>query len=203
LKQEIIDRIEKLGGNVSNLKGDSLQEVLESITFKTVLYPKPEDTPWGKAAEQEPIYGVSDFIEVNKSLIEFNKTQLYTKIINHFYKITEEGFGQVFFKNELFTPFKEGTDSYDEWNGEWEESDFRKVIVGAEMDLMFIGHSYGFPDTLFICLSDPNQENPIVYGTDHEVFFDEITIEGTLEEYFDSFMTKEELIEIVKTRLEE
>ena len=67
---------------------------------------------------------------------------------------------------------------------------------------MFIGHSYGFPDNLFICLTDPYQENPIVYGTDHEVFFDEITKQGTLEDFFNSFMTKEELIEIVKMKLE-
>jgi hypothetical protein len=70
------------------------------------------------------------------------------------------------------------------------------------MDLMFIGYSYGFPDSLFICLTDPNPENPMVYGTDHEVLFEEITKEGTLEEYFNSFMTKEELIEIVKANIE-
>ena len=202
MKQEIIDRIERLGGNISNVKGNSLQKDLESITFNTVLYPKPEDTPWAKSEEQEAIYGIGEFIERNIHMVESNKTELYDKIVKHFYRITEEGFGQVFFRNELFTPFKEGTDSYEEWNGEWEESDFKKVIIGSEMDLMFIGHSYGFPDNLFICLTDPNQENPVVYGTDHEVFFDEITKEGTLEEFFDSFMTKEELIEIVKAKLE-
>ena len=202
MKQEIIDRIERLGGNISNVKGNSLQKDLESITFNTVLYPKPEGTPWAKSEEQEAIYGIGEFIERNIHLVDSNKTELYDKIVKHFYRITEEGFGQVFFRNELFTPFKEGTDSYEEWNGEWEESDFKKEIIGSEMDLMFIGHSYGFPDNLFICLTDPNQENPVVYGTDHEVFFDEITKEGTLEDFFDSFMTKEELIEIVKAKLE-
>ena len=202
MKQEIIDRIQDLGGNISNIKGNSLQKDLESISFNTVLYPKPKDATWAKSEEQEPIHGIGEFIENNKSLIASNKTELYNKIIKHFYKITEEGFGQVFFKNELFTPFKEGTDSYKEWNGEWEEGDFKKVIVGSEMELMLIGYSYGFPDNLFICLTDPNQDNPTVYGTDHEVFFDEIKSQGTLEEFFNSFMTKEELIEIVKVQLE-
>ena len=202
MKQEIIDRIQDLGGNISNIKGNSLQKDLESISFNTVLYPKPKDATWAKSEEQEPIHGIGEFIENNKSLIASNKTELYNKIIKHFYKITEEGFGQVFFKNELFTPFKEGTDSYEEWNGEWEERDFKKVIVGSEMELMLIGYSYGFPDNLFICLTDPNQDNPTVYGTDHEVFFDEIKSQGTLEEFFNSFMTKEELIEIVKVQLE-
>ncbi|MDB0601998.1 hypothetical protein PL373_12715 [Tenacibaculum maritimum] len=69
------------------------------------------------------------------------------------------------------------------------------------MKLMFIGYSYGFPDNLFVCLSDPDKENPTVYGTDHEVYFDEITVQGTLEEYFNSFLTKEELIEIIDKKL--
>ncbi|WP_299442893.1 hypothetical protein [uncultured Aquimarina sp.] len=202
MKKEILNRIQKLGGDISNVRGKSLQNDLESISFNTVLYPKRSDTPWASIDEQEPIYGIGEFIEGNKELFESNKIAFYDVIINHYYKLTEEGFGQVFFRNDLFTPFKQGTDDYDEWNGEWEESSFRKVINGTEMDLMFIGHSYGFPDNLFICLTDSNQENPTVYGTDHEVYFDEITKEGTLEEFFNSFLTKEELIEIIKKKLE-
>ena len=79
-----------------------------------------------------------------------------------------------------------------------QQNDFREVIIGEKMELMIIGYSYGFPDNLFVCLSDPNNENPVVYGTDHEVYFDEITVEGTLEEYFNSFLSKDELIEILE-----
>jgi len=202
MKKEILNRIQKLGGDISNVQGMSLQKDLESISFNTVLYPKRSDTPWASIDEQEPIYSIGEFIENNKKLFVSNKTAFYDMIINHYYKLTDEGFGQVFFKNDLFTPFKVGTDDYEEWKGEWEESSFRKVINGTEMDLMFIGHSYGFPDNLFICITDPNQDNPAVYGTDHEFYFDEITKEGTLEEFFNSFLTKEELIDIVKKKLE-
>lgn len=202
MKSEILKRIQELGGNIDNVKNISLREDLEAITFNTVLYPKPKDTPWLKADSSEPIYGVNEFIEKNLTLFELDPKAFYDKIVNHYYKITEEGYGQVFFKNNVFSPFKEGSDDYEEWSGEWEEDDFKEVIIGEEMELMFIGYSYGFPDNLFICLTDPNKENPIVYGTDHEVYFDEITKEGSLEDFFNSFMTKEEFIEILKSRIE-
>lgn len=203
MKKEILDRIKELGGNISEVKGVSLQKDLEAITFDTVLYPKPKDSPWATAEETEPIHGIGELIEANRNLLESNKGAFYDKIVNHYYKITEEGFGQTFYKKELFTPFKAGTPSYEEWNGEWKVADFKKVIIGSKMELMIIAHSYGFPDSLFICLTAPNQENPTVYGTDHEVYFDEITQKGTLEDFFNSFMTKEELINLLKAQLEE
>lgn len=51
MKQEIINRIKQLGGNVTNVKGVSLQEDLCAITFNTALYQKPEDTPWQSAED--------------------------------------------------------------------------------------------------------------------------------------------------------
>ncbi len=198
MKQDILNRIKLLGGNIDNVKGSSLEEDLKAISFNTVLYPKKKDTPCSRKEDIEPIYGFGDFIKKNQSLLESNKELFYDEMINHYYKNTEEAFGQVFFKNQVFTPFKEGTDDYEEWDGEWEEDSFREIIDGKEMDLMIIGYSYGYPDHYFICLTDPNPENPIVYGTDHEEYFDEITKVHTLEEFFNSFMTKEELIDIIK-----
>ena len=46
MKKEITDRIRLLGGNVANLKGNSLKEDLCAITFDTALFLKPVDTPW-------------------------------------------------------------------------------------------------------------------------------------------------------------
>ncbi|MCG8697721.1 MAG: hypothetical protein MI922_06675 [Bacteroidales bacterium] len=201
MKQEILDRIVQLGGNIENVNHTSLKEDLEAISFSTVLYPKQKDTPWAKSDQLEPINGITKIIDENRSLIESNITSFYDKIIAHFYRDTDESFGQVFYKKHLFTPFKEGSDDFKEWNGEWEEDSFKEVIIGNEMEFMIIGYSYGSPDNYFVCLTDPNQENPIVYGTDHEVYFDEITKECTLEEYFNSFITPQELIDTLKYKL--
>ncbi len=198
MKQEILDRIKELGGNIDDVKGDSLLEDFQSITFNTVLYLKPESTPW----ESDIVIGLDELINENISLFNIDSESFYNKVIDHYYRVTDEPLGQVFFKNTLFTPFKEGTEDFEEWDGEWEEEGFKEVIKGEEMDLMNIGYSYGYPDHYFICLSDPNLENPTVYSTDHETFFSEITIEGSLEEYFNSFISRDELIEMIKAKLE-
>lgn len=57
MKQEIINRIKQLGGNVANVKGTSLSDDLCAITFNTALYKKPENTPWLSAEDTEPIEG--------------------------------------------------------------------------------------------------------------------------------------------------
>ena len=41
MKQEILDRIQALGGDISQVKGTSLAEDLSAITFNTILYEKP------------------------------------------------------------------------------------------------------------------------------------------------------------------
>ncbi len=202
MKQVILDRIKALGGNIEGVKGTSLEADLKAISFDTVLYPKPQDTPWAAADDQEPIQGLNDFVEDNRMLFNTNRARFYDQMLGHFYCLTNGFYGQTVFQNEPFTPFTAGTESFAEWEGEWEEATWRQTIKGEQMELMFIGQAYGHPDHLLVCLTDPNPENPQVYGTDHETFFDEISVEGTLEDYFDRFMTKEELLTIVKAKLE-
>lgn len=65
MKKEITDRIRLLGGNVANLKGNSLKEDLCAITFDTALFLKPVDTPWLAAEDTEPIEGLGDWVDEN------------------------------------------------------------------------------------------------------------------------------------------
>ena len=60
-----------------------------------------------------------------------------------------------------------------------------------------------YPNYYLICLSDNDPENPVVWSTDHEEFFTEVTNEGRLKDFLDRFMTKEEFLELVKSKLEE
>ena len=207
MKKEILEQIKKLGRNIDNVKGNSLQEDLQSITFDTVLYQRPTDTPWATAEEEEPIYGIGDFINQNESLFKEDKAAFYDKIIQKYFRVTTEGFGQVFWEASPFTPFKEETPDYAEWNGDFtdDETDLTEIVKvtnDLSPDFVLLFTSYGFTDSYYIALSDPNPENPTLFGTDHEVFFREVTNEGNLEDFLNTFMTKEELLEIVKRRIE-
>jgi len=207
MKAEILEKIKQLGGNIDNIQGNSLAEDILSITFDTVLYQKPEDTPWQTAEDAEPIYGIGEFINENEELFKTDKQALYDKIIDKYFRLTDEGYGQVFWQPRLFTPFREGTEDYEEWNSEFTDEDtdlteIIKVTNDKTPDFIELFYSYGFPDNYYICLTDPNQENPTLFGTDHEEYFREVTNEGSFEDFLNTFMTKNELLEIVKKRLE-
>ncbi|MGG5506454.1 MULTISPECIES: hypothetical protein [unclassified Myroides] len=209
MKKEILERIHQLGGDSSQVKGNNIVEDLLAITFNTVLYKRPVDTPWATAEQTEPIRGLGDFITENQELVHTNREVLYQKIIAHYYRHTEEGYGQTFWQPVLFTPFTKGTADYEEWYEGYFDDDtvvdftaVRRVIKKEPGEFLQLFYSYGFPDQLYISLDDPQPDNPTVFGTDHEVFFGEITNEGSLEVYFNQFMTRKELIEIVAKALD-
>ena len=200
MKKDILDRIQALGGDISQVSGVSLQDDLQSITFNTVLYPRPVDTPWEKAEDAEPIYGLGAFVEAHMALYQADKNAFYEKMIAHYYRLTEEPYGQHFWIAQPFTPYKQGTADNDEWYADFadpDEVDLQEItaFTGDDTpDFIRLFYAYGYPDNLYITLSDPNPDNPTLFGTDHEVFFREITNEGTLADYLNTFLTPDELI---------
>jgi hypothetical protein len=61
------------------VKGTSLAEDLLAITFDTVLYPKPQDTPWAKAEDTEPIYGIGAWVDAHRDFTKPIKRLSMTK----------------------------------------------------------------------------------------------------------------------------
>lgn len=208
MKKEILQRIQELGGNIDQVKGTTLAEDLLAITFNTVLYRKPTDAPWQTADEAEPIHGIGDFINENETLFRTDKAAFYQKITDKYYQVTKEGYGQVFWTAQPFTPFKAGTEDFEEWNDEFIDGDtdlaeVHKLTNDPQPDFIQLFYSYGFPDHYYIALTDPDPENPTLFGTDHEVFFSEIINEGKLEDFLNACMTKAELIEIIANKIEQ
>ena len=207
MKQTILNRIQALGGDISKVKGTSLADDLLAITFDTVLYEKPKDTPWTKADEEEPICGLGEWVDTHIELYKSDKKAFYNKMIAEFYCLTQEPRGQHFWIANLFTPFKEGTADYEEWYDDFSDEEFvdlteiTKLTTDKTPDFIQLFYTYSYPDHLYIALSDPNPENPTLFGTDHEVFFSEVDNMGSLDDYLNTLMTPEELINIVEKAL--
>jgi len=201
MKPTILARIRQLGGRTDQVTGQSLQADLQAVTFDTVLYPRPTDTPWATAAETEPVAGLSELMQANQALLESDPAAFCQRVADQLYRLTEAPHGQVFFRNDLFTPFRSGTPDYAEWNdyftdpAEVDLSAVYAVTADKTPDFICLAFSYGFPDTYYVCLSDPQPDNPTVFGTDHEEFFCPITNHGPLEDFLQRFMSKEELLE--------
>lgn len=199
MKEEILNEIKRLGGNTEHVKGLSLKEDLAAITFNHPLY--------GDDYADE-LYGADKFYEENKQLYQDSKPDFYKKLIDHFFSDHEIPYGQAFFRNQLFTPFREGTFDFEEWNDmfidkeEVDLTEIYKVSKDPKPDFMLITYDYGFPDHYYICLSDENQENPTVFGTDHEVFFSEISNRGPLVDFFKQFLSKDDFLRIVEHYIE-
>jgi len=206
MKEEILNRLVALGGTFTKGRDKTLISGLLDVTFDTVFYPKPEDTPWSKADETEPIYGVSEFIKENHGLYRENKSEFYDKMIKYYFCLTEGGQGQDFWEGTLFTPFKKKTADHGEWI-DWFETEADLSIItqltkDEKPDFIRLFHGCGFPDQYYICLSDPNLNDPTVFGTDHEEFFVEISNHGKLSDFLNRYMDQNELINLVEMMME-
>ncbi len=194
MKTEIVNRIKELGGTFT--KGNSLQETLKGIEFTHPLYPHEL---WG-----HELYGIDEFYNKNNKLFKKDKEAFYKNLLAHFFSDQTPPYGQAFYKKKLFTPLTKGTEDHDEWGADFEDeemtnlSEVKKIVGNGKLEFMEIAYSYGFPDGYYICLSDPNPENPTVFGTDHEVYFYEISNEGAFEDFLQQFYTKSEFLEVVK-----
>ncbi|SMC34875.1 hypothetical protein [Chryseobacterium sp. YR221] len=192
MNDSIIHKINALGGVTDAVNPDkTFTENWQSIRFNNYLYDKDWD-----------VYGIDEFYRNHAALYKENNEKFYNDLTEHYFSLHDRTYGQYFFKDWMFTPFKSGSEDYEELEGLVEENELKKTVEGKEMDFVCIFYSYGYPDHYFVCTTDPDQSNPTVYGTDHEVYFDEIENEGSLEEFLDKFMPKEEFREVVKEYLQ-
>lgn len=205
MNKTILNRVLELGGNSSEANGETLANNVLSIELECPLYSSPSATPWSD--NPEPIYGLSDYVDKNIESYKTDKEIFFKNMVEFFFDNPKGHFGQTYFSPKLFTPFTNGTDDYQEWNSWFEDDEidlsiFEKFEFPAPLEFIELTHTNGYPDTLYICVSDPDIENPRVFGTDHEMFFIEVSEEGRLEDFFNKFMTRDEFLEIVIPQME-
>ncbi len=146
---------------------------------------------------------IDEFYKAHQELYHQDHHKFYKHLLEHYFSEHDKAYGQHFYRNWFFTPFKENSEDYEELDGLVEEKDVQEVVDGSAMEFLCIFYSYGYPDHFFVCTSDPDPSNPTVYSTDHEVYFQEIENRGKLEEFLDRFMTEEEFLETVQGYLGE
>lgn len=193
MNDTIINKIKALGGNTEAADpGKSFVENWKNITLNHYLYDKDWD-----------VYGIDQFYESNKELHQNNQEKFYENLLAHYFSAHDSAYGQYFVKDWMFTPFKEGSEDHEEFEDLIDQDDVEEIVGLPKPEFMCIMYSYGYPDHYFVCTTDPDEYNPTVYSTDHEVYFDELENEGNFEMFLERFMTKEEFREVVKDYLTE
>ncbi|WP_223600708.1 hypothetical protein [Chryseobacterium sp. GVT01B] len=193
MTESIVNKIKELGGNTDAVSIDkNFAENWQSIRFGHHLY----DRDWD-------VYGIDEYYEKYKTVFQNDQKDFYKNLLEHYFSDHELPYGQYFPRDWFFTPFKKDTEDYEELDGLIDEHEIKEIVEGSEMEFICLFYFYGYPDHFFVCTTDPDQENPIVYSTDHEVYFQEIENEGSLEDFLDRFITKEEFLETVKEYLKE
>ncbi|MDW9379140.1 hypothetical protein [Chryseobacterium sp. JV558] len=191
MTESIVNKIKELGGNIDAVSIDkNFAENWRSIKFGHHLY----DRDWD-------VYGIDEYYEKYKTVYHNDQEGFYKNLLEHYFSDHELPYGQYFLRDWFFTPFKKGTEDYEELDGLIDEHEVKEIVEGSEMEFICLFYFYGYPDHFFVCTTDPDQENPVVYSTDHEVYFQEIENEGRLQDFLDRFMTKEEFLETVKEYL--
>ena len=207
LGKKVLARIETLGGDISQVKGASLREDLSAITFNTPLYQWDDAfDDWSLGEDDEPIYGLNDFIEAHRELYKEDKDEFRRQLVAHFYSPQNESVGAQWI-GQPFTPFQEGTADYQQWYLHFSNEEFvdlyqiTKLTKELHPNFIHLLASEGYPDGYYIAINDPNPENPTVFSTDHEAFFSEINKEGKLEKFLNNFITPQQLITILDKEL--
>lgn len=189
LSSSIEKRICELGGRLSN--GDlPMKESLLGITFPHYLYPSDWD-----------LYGVDEFFAEHKSTYETSPDAFLDQIESHYFAAHDRACGQDFWQPKHFTPTTPGTADFKEWNTEFSRfadlSAIRSICGDGPLEFVQLIYSYGYPDHYYACLQDPSQDNPTVFGTDHEEFFQQVRAHAPLEQFLNSYCTRSEFREIV------
>lgn len=201
MNKQLLDRLQELGANIEKVKGQDLLEDLQAIEFECALYSREH---WG-----DELYGIDLFFEKNKELYQRDTNAFYQLLVAHFFSLADNYYSQMFYKGELFTPFKEDTEDFEQWNEifvDEEQVDLSLIYQVSDTkrpDFLQLFFSYSYPDHYYVCLSDNNPQNPSVFSTDHEVFWSEVENESSLSEFLKQFYTKEEFLVEVKQYIEQ
>ena len=185
MQKQIRKRIEQLGGSVSDPTDDSLLAMIQSISFPHPIY----DFDWD-------FYGVKSFLDENISLYETNQPEFIDRLVRHYYSDHDHNYGQSNWLGKPFTPMKLGTKGHKKWGKFFAKSpkcdlDFiRSFADGHEFSFVQIMRHDGVCEYTYVCLQDRRPENPTIFGTGDDYFFETLYPLGAFSSYLKTFYTR-------------
>lgn len=182
-------QIRELGGTTSSADLP-LKETLLGISFLHYLY-----------REDWEFYGVDEYFAQHRAVYDRNPDEFLDQLETYYFSKHDFACGQHVWQPAAFTPFTPGTSDFQEWDSFLSQhadlSAFREVCGDGVLEFVQLIYSYGFPDHYYVCLQDPAQDNPTVFGTDHEEFFREISEYGPLAQFLERYCTRADFRKIV------
>ena len=189
---EIIQRLTALGaGGIENNK-DDFQSFWQPIIWNQFVYPKDWD-----------YYGLADFYQQHIELHQSAKKQFNDALIAHYFTPSENYFGQHVKTYDLFAPFNPSNTHFGSLDGLIEPEELKVLVDGNALAFIPVFETASFPNLYFVCASDPNPENPTLYSTDHETFFQEIEAEGNFADFLNHYLTKAEFLVYAEQYIQE
>lgn len=186
MQASVLSRIRELGGSAAaTVAGAPIDEQLAAVTLRCSLY----DSEW-------EAYGVDELVLAHRDLYQHERARFFDEAVDDLLSDVEKPRGQAVWTVRRFTPLREGTADHDEWWGHFQSlplSEIRALVGGGVIDFAQVLYRHGWPDHSYVCLQDPNPENPTVFGTDHEEFFRVLTVQGTLGDVLDGFLDRRQL----------
>ena len=205
MKQEILDRIKELGGNIDRVKGYSLQDDLLSISFDANLSESrkyDESDIW----ELVFVWNIDSFIKLDYRdetefvIIAERFKPYYDGIIRRI----EDSRDTISWAAKLFTPYEEGSEDFKDWNTYFTDDEklkaIREIIDDPQPAFIHLFYDRSCNNYYLICLSDPNPENPTVFKFPLD-FCNEVVNEGNLEDFLCRWISNNDIVELVKEAL--
>lgn len=192
---EIKNRIQELGGSIDP-DSSSLQAFLLRVRFPHHLY-----------YEHRGFHGIDELLEQHQAVYEEDVEAFLDLVEQHYFTDRDFACGQDFWEPVLFTPLTPGSADQAEWESWFADyadlSPIRAVCGEGELQFVRIVRNYRYPDQFYICLQDPQPENPTVFGTDHEAFFQEISVRGRFSDFLNIYCTRADFRELVREELQD
>lgn len=186
LLKKVTSCIEKLGGSYKPPKKPSLAMNMSAIRFSSGLYFRDWDGN-----------GIDSFLNDHPKLLNETTTKIADRAEKKLLSTKSHYGSKALWQCHRLRPFSQEEKEFVDL------TEIREYAGDGPLDFLQIVYvDAGYPDQHFICLQDPKPGNPTVFGTDHEVSFQEYYGFTPLSDFLAQFMTPKQFRKSLEEHIE-